>query len=89
MVEQGVDTAVHIADSWIEVPVNRRSHHRNDRIGLPDAGRIESGIELILHDLAQELVSPALHERHGSGIDQVDFGGIDIQQVDLQPSFTS
>ena len=89
VIEQGIDAAVDVAYGRIQVPVHRRPHHRNHRIGLIDTARIESCVERLFHDAAQQFVSPTLHERHGSGIDQADFGCIDVQQVDLQPSLAS
>ena len=38
-------------------------------------------------DLAQQFVRAALHERHSAGVNQINFGRIDIEQVDLQAGF--
>ncbi len=53
VVEQRVNALVHLVDRWIEVPVDRRSHHGDDRVGSVDTGGIERRLQRLAHDFAQ------------------------------------
>ena len=63
-VQQRVDAAINVADRGIQVAIDGRADHGDDRVRAVDAGGIKRGLQRLAHDFAQQLVGATLHEGH-------------------------
>ena len=71
-------------DSGIQVAVNGSADDGDNDVGRAQTVRVGGGLKSFSQDLLQDGLRTILAERHNTGVNGLNFRGINIQQRDRQ-----